>query len=217
MRDRRKQSAKTLQREATRARLLKAARRLFGKYGYHDVAITEISREAGVTHGVIHSHFHSKAGLLFAILSQNNEAQLSASQSVAESEGPILSRLRKVIEIWAGDDLRDRELLKVMQAFSWEWPYDFEEQNRIQLVGAMEPLRILIREAQHSGELRAGLDIERVVAVAFAIYTQTLRQIVFDDETIETCVEEIMARLELFADGLRPAASQELALHGAQS
>ena len=204
MRERHKQSAKSLQREATRARLMGTARKLFGQYGYRDVAITEISREAGVTHGVIHAHFHSKAGLLFAILSENNEAQLAAARSVAESEGPILPRLRKVIEIWAADDLKDRELLKVMQAFSWEWPYDFEEQNRIQLEASMLPLRTLIDEAIAGGEIRTSLDIERVVAIAFSIYTQTLRLIVFDEATIEDCVDETMARIELFTQGLRP-------------
>ena len=204
MKRKRKQTARDVQRDSTRKRLIEVARGLFAKYGYHDVAITEISREAGVTHGVIHSHFHSKAGLLFAILSENNEAQLAAARSVAESEGPILPRLRKVIEIWAADDLKDRELLKVMQAFSWEWPYDFEEQNRIQLEAAMLPLRTLIDEAVAGGEIRTSLDIERVVAIAFSIYTQTLRLIVFDEATIEDCVDETMARIELFTQGLRP-------------
>ena len=156
-----------------------------------------------MTHGVIHSHFHSKAGLLFAILSQNNATQLAAAGSVAESDGPISDRLRKVIEIWAADDLKDRDLLKVMQAFSWEWPYDFEERNRVQLEAATRPLRTLIEEAIAAGELRTSIDIDRTVAAAFAIYTQTLREVVFDDATVEDCVDETMARLDILTEGLR--------------
>jgi AcrR family transcriptional regulator len=192
-----------MQRVATRARLVEVARELFAKYGYHDVAITEIARAAGVTHGVIHAHFHCKAGLLFAILSENNDTQ-AAARSVAESSGPVRDRLRKVLEIWAVGDLHDRELLKVMEAFSWEWPYEFEQQNRDQLERALQPLRTLIEQAVASGELAATLDVGRVVTTALAIYTQTLREAVFDEDTVEECVDEVMARWTLLIDGLRP-------------
>ena len=137
-------------------------------------------------------------------MSENNETQLAASQCVAESEGPILPRLRRIIEIWVASDLKDPELLKVMQAFSWEWPYEFEDQNRIQMDATLEPLRMLIREAMDAGELSASLDVKRVVAIVFAIYTQTLRESLFDEDKIEDCIDEIMSRLELVADGLRP-------------
>jgi len=199
----RRPTAKDAQRRATRARLITVARDLFAKYGYHDVAITEISRAAGVTHGVIHAHFHSKAGLLFAILSESNETQLKAAQAVAESRGRLLERARKVVEIWVTEDLRDRELLQVMQGFSWEWPYEFEQQNREQLEGVLRPLRTVVAEAMASGELRASLDVDRVVSTAFAIYTQTLRDAVFDEATVDECIDEVMARWALLTDGLR--------------
>jgi len=205
----RRHTVKDAQRQATRARLITVARELFAQYGYHDVAITEISRAAGVTHGVIHAHFHSKAGLLFAILSENNDTQLAAARSVTETDGAFLERVQRVVEIWATADLGDPELLKVMQAFSWEWPYDFERQNREQLEGVLNPLRTLVEEGMASGELRPALDVDRVVATAFAIYTQAVRDAVFDEATVEDCVDEVMARLALLTDGLRadPAAA----------
>jgi AcrR family transcriptional regulator len=203
LRKKRRTTAKDEQREATRARLLAVARELFARHGYHDVAITEISRAAGLTHGVIHAHFHSKAGLLFAILSENNEAQEAAARSVVASEGPIEARLRKVIDIYVADDLEDRELLSVMQSFSWQWPYDFEEKNRRQLAGVLAPLRQLVLEAVAAGELRESLDVDRTVATAFAIYTQALRDAVFDETSETECADEIMARLRLLIDGLR--------------
>lgn len=111
-----------------------------------------------------------------------------------------MSRPREIIHVWVTGDLNDRDLLKVMRAISWQWPCDFEGQNGARL---RRPLQTLIREAVAAGELRGSLEVERVIAIVFAIYTQTVRDAVFNDATNEDCIEEIMARLDLFANGLR--------------
>jgi len=54
-------------REATRAQLLDAGRRLFAEVGYDDVAAEQIVAEAGVTRGALYHHFDGKAGLFEAV------------------------------------------------------------------------------------------------------------------------------------------------------
>ncbi len=48
---------------ATRQRLLDAAERVFGKDGYHDASIAEITREAGVGLGTFYEYFDSKESI----------------------------------------------------------------------------------------------------------------------------------------------------------
>lgn len=46
--------------EATRARIVECARRLFNRRGFADVSIDEIMAEAGLTRGGFYNHFSSK-------------------------------------------------------------------------------------------------------------------------------------------------------------
>lgn len=197
-------TAREAKREATRKRLLDAARELFAEFGYSGVSTTEIARAAGVTHGMVNAHFHSKAGLLFELIEQNNDQQRDAAACVAASEGDCLSRLRQVIDVYLAHDLRDIELFSVMQAYSWEWPYDHERRNRAQLADALAPVRDLIEEAKAGGELAPDVDAAALVEVFIAVYTRAARAAIFDDATVEEVREAIMDRMRLVYRGLGP-------------
>jgi AcrR family transcriptional regulator len=94
-------TARDRQRRETERRLLAAARKLFSDYGYQNTAITEIAKAAEVTHALIHAYFNSKAGLLYALLSETNALQdRRAAQAVGEP-GTLRERLRRIVTIWA--------------------------------------------------------------------------------------------------------------------
>jgi AcrR family transcriptional regulator len=68
--------------EATRARLLAAARRLFGRRGYSKTSIDELVRRAGVTKGAFYHHFDDKKAIFLAVL---EEAQMRLAQRCASA------------------------------------------------------------------------------------------------------------------------------------
>ena len=49
--------------QATRERILRAARELFNRKGYSEVSVNEVMRRAGLTHGGFYNHFPSKDAL----------------------------------------------------------------------------------------------------------------------------------------------------------
>ncbi len=56
--------------EATRARLLAAARGAFAARGYAQTSMDDFTGEAGLTRGALYHHFGSKEGLLAAVIEQ---------------------------------------------------------------------------------------------------------------------------------------------------
>ena len=57
-------------REATRARLLEAGRKLFASRGYDAVGTEDLVAAAGVTRGALYHHFDGKRGLFAAVFEQ---------------------------------------------------------------------------------------------------------------------------------------------------
>jgi AcrR family transcriptional regulator len=186
-----KQSAKT------KAALIKAAKKLFAEYGYHNVSVTDIARAAGVSHSMINTHFNAKAGLLYQIIHESNAVQTKEAADLAQQGGTVTERLERIFRSFAEHDLKDPDLLAVMQSYFWVWPQETEAENREQLAEALAPARQVLEDGVASGALKADLDLDRAIRAIFAIYTMGLRPAVYDGASIDDCVAEIMAQVTL--------------------
>jgi AcrR family transcriptional regulator len=65
-------------REVTRRRLLKSARKLFGKYGYTETSLEQIANDCAMTTGPIYHYFDSKKSLFAAV----HDAELASTVEV---------------------------------------------------------------------------------------------------------------------------------------
>lgn len=67
----------------TRTRLLEAAQRVFERYGFIDVRVADIAKEAGVAHGTFYTYFNSKEDIFRGVIeihqSMTEQAALAAS------------------------------------------------------------------------------------------------------------------------------------------
>ncbi|MDI2130766.1 TetR/AcrR family transcriptional regulator [Yinghuangia seranimata] len=84
--------------EATRAKLLRTAERLFAKNGIDGVSVRDITGTAGANSAAVHYHFGSKQDLIAAILHRRMEA-LGArrEQLLADLEADEKPELRDVV------------------------------------------------------------------------------------------------------------------------
>lgn len=72
---------------ATRAALMRVARRLFAEQGYAETATEEIVRRARVTRGALYHHFRDKQALFGAVLDQEQQ-KIAAQAAEAAAAQP---------------------------------------------------------------------------------------------------------------------------------
>jgi AcrR family transcriptional regulator len=109
-----KRGSKAAQSEATRAKLVKAARRLFAKHGYAAVGTEEIVKKAGVTRGALYHQFEDKRDLFLAVFEQveGEATQRILSQAGAYASDPV-KELRTGAKLWLDASL-DPEVRRIV-------------------------------------------------------------------------------------------------------
>jgi len=106
---------RTARSERTRVRIFDAAEEVFGRQGYHDASIVDITRAAGVASGTFYVHFPSKMDL-FRELVQARRAELQdvAREAAYKHEGG-----RKLVhagfKAWFGWVTKHPTILRVMR------------------------------------------------------------------------------------------------------
>ncbi len=78
--------------EATRGKLIAAARAAFAQHGYAQASMDELTAQAGLTRGALYHHFGGKPGLLAAVVAQMD----------AEMDARLDMVLRAHADPWAG-------------------------------------------------------------------------------------------------------------------
>ncbi len=74
----------------TRAALVSAGRRLFGRSGFAATSVEDLARDAGVTTGALYHHFPTKAALFEAVFETVHLELMAASRdAAARADGPI--------------------------------------------------------------------------------------------------------------------------------
>ncbi|OJT35969.1 TetR/AcrR family transcriptional regulator [Serratia plymuthica] len=79
--------ARTEMIEETRKKLVEAARQQFGRVGYADTVMDELTAQAGMTRGALYHHFGDKKGLFLAV-AQEIDAEMDARLADISAHAP---------------------------------------------------------------------------------------------------------------------------------
>lgn len=98
--------------QATRARLLAAARELIEEGGYGAASVAAIAERAGVASGTLYRHFPSKEDLFVEVFRSVCAGELRAMRLAATDggPGPAAELLQRVLGTFAERALRNRRL-----------------------------------------------------------------------------------------------------------
>src|SRR3954447_5545265 len=91
---------KAAQSEATRGRLLAAARKLFAERGFADVGTEEIVRAAGVTRGALYHQFEDKRALFEAVFEELEAELIAEAGSRLAGQSDPLEAMKAACRGW---------------------------------------------------------------------------------------------------------------------
>jgi AcrR family transcriptional regulator len=103
--------------ERTRSELVAAARRVFGRRGFHRATLEEIAEEAGYTKGAVYSNFDGKDGLFLGVLDDNYADQRQAHVGLMRAGTTLEAGLRAAARQLAERARRDPEWIPLLVEF----------------------------------------------------------------------------------------------------
>jgi len=89
---------------STKDQILRAARHVVQRDGVGDLAIRAVAAEAGVNLALVHYHFHSRDGLLLAVLEDLNAELLSRQRGMySRSDTSLADKWKQAVKYYRAD------------------------------------------------------------------------------------------------------------------
>ncbi len=145
-------------RKQQKDRILEAARDLFARHGFSATKISDIAAQAGVSHGLVHHYFGSKAKVFEALIAQVMRSASVLPREALERAGTPLQRLTWFVEtLLAGVASSPESFFLVIEASAnASVPASVKRLVADEGMVSTRLIAKLIRQGQSEGELRKG-------------------------------------------------------------
>jgi AcrR family transcriptional regulator len=159
-------------RERTRTELITAARRVFGRRGYHEATLDEVVEESGLSKGALYYNFESKADLFLALLEERIDERIGKLDGLIQDGPEGTRRSRGEIQAASVDFVRtlrqSREWRLLFLEFTAHAARDrhFRTEFAARATRMREALADLLRRAGYQGSLDP--DTAAIVVAALA-------------------------------------------------
>lgn len=198
-------SVRKSQKEATRQRVLDAARDLFETLGYEETTVRAIARRAEVSVGSVFTTFSSKGDILSQVMSDRLDGLYAELDRVAASlRGSTSDRLRSLFAIHYSYETKRTKLFLAHIAAAYDWTLGPSTRP----YGKNQRLRQIVRDCLTDGVARGdvdpAVDMDLVIDTLMAIYAWTYRLAAWEDADAETMSAVFDRQVGLIADGFRP-------------
>lgn len=192
------------QKQATRARVLDAARDLFDSDGYEETTIRAIAQKAGVSVGSVFTTFSSKAQILGQIMMERIEALTSELERVTPHlRGTLVDRLSALIAIHYDFQMRRPKLYLAYLSVSFREAHEAGFIRMGSSPGLRAPMRDIIAAAIARGEVGADVDVELAVDTLISLYGFNYLRVA-EGADVRALTEVMDRELKLLFEGLTP-------------
>ena len=202
-------SVRKSQKEATRRRVLEAARELFDTLGYEETTVREIARRAAVSVGSVFTTFASKGEVLSQVMQDRLEGLYAELNRVAPLlRGSTADRLRSIFAIHFAYEAPRAKLFLAHIAAAYDWTLGPSARPYGRALKLSELLRQTLAEGAARGDVDADLDLAEAVDLLVAAYAWTYRLAAWDKADAEQMTAVMDRQIGLIARGLSPRPAQ---------
>ena len=197
--------ARATQKEATRQRVIEAARELFDTQGYDGATIREIARHAGVAVGSVFTTFASKGEILSEVM-QGRLAPLYAESDrvTPHIHGPTVDRLRTMFAVHFEFEAQHARLFLAHIAAAYDWTITSGATPYGRNLHFQDVIKQVLDRGVEQGDVRADLDQQEIVDLLMAAYAWTWRLVVKDGADAKAMIGVMDRQITLIAEGFAP-------------
>jgi len=200
-----KAPARQSQKEATRQRVIAAARELFDTHGYQGATIRDIARHAGVAVGSVFTTFASKGEILSEVMQSRLDGLYAELDRVMPHvRGGPADRLRTMFAIHFNFEAPHVRLFlsHIAAAYDWTLPAAARPYGRTPRL--QEIIRECLAKGVAEGDIRADADPQEIVDLLMAAYAWTYRLVVTEGADTARLIAVMDRQIGLIAEGFAP-------------
>ena len=193
------------QKEATRARVLSAARDLFDRHGYQGTTIREIARHAGVAVGSVFTTFASKGEILSEVMQARLDPLYAEIDRVMPHlRGSTADRLRTMFAVHFEFEAQHVRLFMSHIAAAYDWTLTEGARPYGRNARLQQAIRVTLLKGQAEGDVRLDVDLQEVVDLLMSAYAWTYRLVITNDADSKAMIGVMDSQICLIAEGFAP-------------
>ena len=198
-------SVRAAQKEATRRRVLDAARSLFNETGFEDTTVRAIADLAGVSVGSVFTTFASKSDILGQVMQDRLAALYAeAGRVIPLMRGSTADRIRSLFAVLYDFETRHVKLFLAHIAASYRWDVD----PAMRPFGSNQVIKDLMRawlaDGVARGDVRASADVDLTVDLLLDVYGWNYHRAALEGAGSAELTAVMDRQVGLLFDGLAP-------------
>jgi len=197
--------ARRTQKEATRQRVLAAARELFDTHGYEGTTIREIARHANVSVGSVFTTFASKYEILSQVMQDRLDGLYAElDRVIPHLRGSTADRLRTMFAVHFAFEVRHKRLFLsyISTTYDWTLPGTSIPMGRNRRL--MGNIGECLAKGVAAGDVDPSIEAQEIIDLLMAAYVWTYRLAAWHDADAQTMTEVMDRQIGLIAGGFQP-------------
>ena len=191
------------QRDASRARVLDAARDLFLEHGYEATTVRMIAERAQLSPAGLFTTFADKADILHQVrMVQNADLRRELERASILLKGSAADRICELVRLTVTSEWPHRPLVLAWLGASFSWSRRTEADMQAEHAGLFHGFRHILEDGVATGEFAPDSDVELALGLIWGVYTHTWRYTFAEDATLEQTSDRMVRKLSLVMKGL---------------